>query len=95
VNPPATFETSRLRLRPPAVADAAAIFDAHGWERHLTPSDAELMEFGRLVATAARPIDDVRGTAAYRLHALGVMAARTLTWAWRDYRRTGSAAGRG
>ena len=27
---------------------------------------------------AARPIDDVRGTAAYRRHALGVLAARTL-----------------
>ena len=33
-------------------------------------------EFGRLVATAAAPIDDVRGTAAYRLHALSVMARR-------------------
>ena len=29
MNPPATFETSRLRLRPPAVADAAAIFAAY------------------------------------------------------------------
>ena len=29
MNPPATFETSRLRLRPPVVADAAAIFDAY------------------------------------------------------------------
>jgi len=28
VNPPATFETSRLRLRAPVVADAVAIFDA-------------------------------------------------------------------
>ena len=31
-------------------------------------------EFGRLVAAAASPIDDVRGTAAYRRHALAVMA---------------------
>jgi [ribosomal protein S5]-alanine N-acetyltransferase len=29
VNPPATFETSRLRLRPPVVEDAAAIFNAY------------------------------------------------------------------
>jgi ribosomal-protein-alanine N-acetyltransferase len=29
VNPPATFETSRLRLRAPVVEDAAAIFDAY------------------------------------------------------------------
>ncbi len=42
-------------------------------------------EFGRLVATAAAPIDDVRGTAAYRLHSLTVLARRTLAWAWRDY----------
>src|SRR5712691_8744649 len=67
---------------PQAEAFAAAIFDAHGWERHLTPSDAELKEFGRLVATAARPIDDVRGTAAYRRHVLAVMGARALARVW-------------
>jgi CO/xanthine dehydrogenase FAD-binding subunit len=41
--------------------------------------------FGELVATAASPIDDVRGTAVYRLHALRVLARRTLGWAWSDY----------
>ncbi|GIF98573.1 FAD binding domain-containing protein [Catellatospora citrea] len=40
--------------------------------------------FGELVAASAAPIDDVRGTAAYRRHALAVLARRTLTWAWRD-----------
>jgi CO/xanthine dehydrogenase FAD-binding subunit len=44
-------------------------------------------EFGRLVATAASPIDDVRGTAAYRLHALSVMARRCLGWAWTAHQR--------
>jgi CO/xanthine dehydrogenase FAD-binding subunit len=39
-------------------------------------------QFGELVAGAARPIDDVRGTAAYRRHALSVLARRTLTWTW-------------
>jgi CO/xanthine dehydrogenase FAD-binding subunit len=38
--------------------------------------------FGELVAAAARPIDDVRGTAAYRRHALSGLARRTLTWTW-------------
>lgn len=42
-------------------------------------------EFGRLVGAAAKPIDDVRGTADYRRHALSVMARRTLGWAWNDY----------
>jgi CO/xanthine dehydrogenase FAD-binding subunit len=41
--------------------------------------------FGELVAAAASPIDDVRGTAGYRRHALAVMARRTLAWTWRDY----------
>jgi CO/xanthine dehydrogenase FAD-binding subunit len=67
---------------PQAEAFAAAIFEAHGWDRHLTPSDAELTEFGRLVAAAARPIDDVRGTAAYRRHVLAVMGARALARVW-------------
>jgi CO/xanthine dehydrogenase FAD-binding subunit len=40
--------------------------------------------FGELVAQAASPIDDVRGSAAYRRHALAVLARRTLTWAWSE-----------
>jgi CO/xanthine dehydrogenase FAD-binding subunit len=43
--------------------------------------------FSELVSAAAAPIDDVRGTAAYRRRALAVMARRALTWAWADYRR--------
>ena len=42
--------------------------------------------FGALVAAAASPIDDVRGTAAYRRHALAVLGRRALTWAWEEYR---------
>jgi CO/xanthine dehydrogenase FAD-binding subunit len=42
--------------------------------------------FGELVAAAASPIDDVRGTASYRRHALSVLARRTLGWAWEEYR---------
>jgi CO/xanthine dehydrogenase FAD-binding subunit len=39
---------------------------------------AEAEGFPALVASAASPIDDVRGTAAYRRHALRVLAARGL-----------------
>ena len=44
-------------------------------------------EFGERVRAAAAPIDDVRGSAAYRLHSLSVMARRTLAWAWHEYQR--------
>ncbi|WP_326559623.1 FAD binding domain-containing protein [Micromonospora sp. NBC_01796] len=51
--------------------------------------DSLARRFGDLVAAAASPIDDVRGTAAYRRHALAVLARRTLHWAWRDLREGG------
>ncbi|MEV0616003.1 FAD binding domain-containing protein [Nonomuraea sp. NPDC050404] len=53
------------------------------WTAPLDP--ALLARFGELCARAAAPIDDVRGTAAYRVHAIGVMARRTLSWAWNDH----------
>lgn len=54
------------------------------WDAGLIP--ALLTRFGELAARATSPIDDVRGTAAYRRHAVAVMARRTLTWAWNDLR---------
>jgi CO/xanthine dehydrogenase FAD-binding subunit len=38
----------------------------------------DVEDFPELVAAAARPIDDVRGSAAYRRHALRILAARGL-----------------
>lgn len=62
---------------PQADAFAAGLFGEAGW-RPFAPSDVACAEFGALVAAAARPIDDVRGTAAYRRHVLAVMGARAL-----------------
>ena len=42
---------------------------------------AEIESFAERVAAAARPIDDVRGSAAYRRHACLVLARRALGWA--------------
>jgi CO/xanthine dehydrogenase FAD-binding subunit len=57
------------------------------WESRAEIGEAALMRFGEMVALAARPISDVRGTADYRTHAVGVLARRTLKWAWDEYRR--------
>ena len=43
-------------------------------------------EFASRVAKAAKPIDDVRGTAVYRIHACKVLAKRSLSWALEDRR---------
>ena len=62
------------------------VLDEEGmWEKPKAADPKALERFGGLVAAAARPIDDVRGTAAYRLHALSVMARRSFVWAWAEY----------
>jgi len=61
------------------------------WERPGAVDPGALARFGELVAAAARPIDDVRGTAAYRRHALAVLARRSFAWAWDEYRAQASA----
>jgi len=72
----------------PVTAPEAADFLAASldWDDRAPVAEDVVRRFGELVAAAAAPIDDVRGTAAYRRHALAVMARRTLGWAWSDYR---------
>ena len=70
-----------------AEAFIAGVLDERGlWESRAALDAAAVKEFGRLVEAGARPIDDVRGTAAYRHHALGVLGRRTLQWTWNEYR---------
>jgi CO/xanthine dehydrogenase FAD-binding subunit len=65
---------------------AGALAELGLWESAGMLPDRVRQRFGELVADAARPIDDVRGTAAYRRHALSVLARRTLAWAWSSFR---------
>jgi len=62
---------------------AEGVLEEEGlWDSRAPIGAAALARFGELAAAAASPIDDVRGSAAYRRHALSVLARRTLGWAW-------------
>jgi CO/xanthine dehydrogenase FAD-binding subunit len=68
---------------------AGALDEAGAWDDPEVPfGEAATERFGELVADAANPIDDVRGTSAYRRHACAVLARRALKWALED-RRSG------
>jgi CO/xanthine dehydrogenase FAD-binding subunit len=69
---------------------AAEIEDAGLWDSRAALPAGLAEEFGRRAGTATAPIDDVRGTAAYRRHAIAVLARRQLEWAWTELTRTGS-----
>jgi CO/xanthine dehydrogenase FAD-binding subunit len=73
--------------RAPAAEEflAGVLAERSLWENPADLEDAVVTRFGELVAAASAPIDDVRGTASYRRHALAVMARRALRWAWQDY----------
>jgi len=61
---------------------AAAMESSGCWQDPaITIPDQVINEFGNLVAAAAKPLDDVRGTADYRRHGCRVLARRAITWA--------------
>jgi CO/xanthine dehydrogenase FAD-binding subunit len=66
---------------------AQSLTDDGLWESRGVLPDATSRHVADLVADAASPIDDVRGTARSRVHSLSVMARRALVWAWNDFRR--------
>jgi CO/xanthine dehydrogenase FAD-binding subunit len=65
---------------------SGALEEMGAWERRPPLERAVIERFADLVAATARPIDDVRGTAAYRRHALRVLAGRALSWCWSEHR---------
>ena len=70
---------------PVRAADAEAFVAGElDWDGASALDERVAERFGELAAQAASPIDDVRGSAAYRRHALSVLARRTLTWAWSE-----------
>jgi CO/xanthine dehydrogenase FAD-binding subunit len=76
------------RTAPEAEAFLAGELEDTGlWESGGPLPETLARAFGERVAAAASPIDDVRGSAAYRRHSLAVMARRAVTWAWNDLRK--------
>jgi CO/xanthine dehydrogenase FAD-binding subunit len=60
---------------------------AGAWDDlNATLTDDVVRAFGERVAAATRPIDDQRGTAAYRRHACAVLGRRALAWALQERR---------
>ena len=64
----------------------AALDDGGLWESRGPLPTSVARQFAELCSGACSPVDDVRGSAAYRRHAVGVMARRTLGWIWESYR---------
>ena len=66
---------------------SAALQSAGAWkDPSVTLPEEASKEFAELVASAATPIDDVRGTAVYRRHGCKVLARRALSWALEERR---------
>jgi CO/xanthine dehydrogenase FAD-binding subunit len=61
---------------------AGAMESSGAWQDpSIAVPDAVLDQFADQVAEAAKPLDDVRGTAAYRRHGCRVLARRAIIWA--------------
>jgi CO/xanthine dehydrogenase FAD-binding subunit len=81
----AAIDWDNLPAGPAPAADPGSAGPAPASPGSAGPGSAaprpDLAHFGRLVAGDSRPIDDHRGTAAYRRHAVAVLAERAATQA--------------
>ena len=76
-----------LRAAEAELQIAAAMESSSCWQDpSVTLPDPVIDQFAELVAAAAKPLDDVRGTADYRRHGCRVLARRALTWALNERR---------
>jgi CO/xanthine dehydrogenase FAD-binding subunit len=76
-----------IRALEAEAAAAAAMEEAGTWDDPTAPVGRSASEaVAALVRDAVRPIDDVRGSAAYRRHGCGVMAGRAFDWALSERR---------
>ncbi|MER5970437.1 xanthine dehydrogenase family protein subunit M [Streptomyces sp. NPDC002055] len=64
----------------------AALDEGGLWDSGKAVPPSVARQFAELCSGACNPIDDVRGSARYRRHAVGVMARRTLGWTWDAHR---------
>lgn len=79
-----------LRAREAEEFLAGVLAEERSWETGTALDPAAVRRFAQLAAAACAPIDDVRGSAEYRRHAVSVLARRTLGWAWEAYRAAGA-----
>lgn len=66
---------------------ARALDERQAWQSADELPGNVVGEFASLVAAAAQPVDDVRGSRAYRRHALNVLSTQLVGWALAERRK--------
>ncbi|MCP4172799.1 MAG: xanthine dehydrogenase family protein subunit M [Fuerstiella sp.] len=80
------IEQARIALSAVAPTPVFAV-DASEWLKGQVVSEEVFAEAGELAKRVASPIDDMRGTAEYRTHLVGVLTKRTLATACQRARK--------